>query len=775
MTSIYKSLRLTRAVFLFVIAIASPSVFATGGGGVYIGDFVGGQPASAQAQQQWDDFRSSLAPASYDTVTISGTFDAVGRTLHDAVIVPLIAQALKNGSDASYSAGGGTWNVGTCGSGIELNANDIGDTDVCSCAEVGYVVRPAIGNNNVNWGGANTAICVGPTQRLIVVFTGPTLFKIQSLTTDNATAVDAVNEIGDDRGGIAVSASRVFLNGDTAVGVYDRANLAGPTTRPTLDGLVMNLHSQKVYTLAFNGTPAPAANPPGTFVVNQLIELNPATGALTGSVINLSATISLASDATDSPGECGVFAGYDRIVLVDSPNTTGAVYNIELPSGLVSNVGTVTDANYINRQNAEDWATYGVAEFFDDGLSLIFFPTGSASVGRLNVNTNTFATAFSFGPFNSADAHELTVVPTLSRWYLHYEGGDSDTFPPGADTRGETLAFADATFLIRGRVLYAADGANSNADCHLFALNPATGGVLSDVGPIGFDVTGLALDPSTGVLYGATGLQDPNSPNSIITVNPATGAGTLVGPEIAGGPLADIAFTSDRVLYGWGEGTDNLYTVDPSTGQATIVGLSGLDTAGSGISPNSLDVLYFAGADANGLLRTIDRNTGTQASAIQMSGAPFGTRVPALAFNAGDLLFGADGGGGHNIVRHLTTIDTVSGLVTDVGPTIDGLDALVFVPAPQCDGNPPVITAPNDISVRPRNKKKHGRRGARVDFQTSAHDPEDGAVTATAVPPSGSFFRVGATKVTVTATDSCGNISTETFKVTVKKSRRHGG
>src|SRR5690242_18243505 len=43
---------------------------------------------------------------------------------------------------------------------------------------------------------------------------GQATFKIDTLTANNVSATDAAGEICDDRGGIAVSTSKVFLEGD---------------------------------------------------------------------------------------------------------------------------------------------------------------------------------------------------------------------------------------------------------------------------------------------------------------------------------------------------------------------------------------------------------------------------------------------------------------------------------------------------------------------------------------------------------------------------------
>lgn len=92
----------------------------------------------------------------------------------------------------------------------------------------------------------------------------------------------------------------------------------------------------------------------------------------------------------------------------------------------------------------------------------------------------------------------------------------------------------------RAGVLYGADGSAGNPS-NLYILDPATGGVISNAGLIGFAVTGLAVDPTTGILYGATSA----SIRSLITIDKATGAGALVGGFVLdrrSATIADIAF-----------------------------------------------------------------------------------------------------------------------------------------------------------------------------------------------------------------------------------------
>ena len=226
-----------------------------------------------------------------------------------------------------------------------------------------------------------------------------------------------------------------------------------------------------------------------------------------------------------------------------------------------------------------------------------------------------------------------------------------------------------------GQVLYAADGQGGVAG-NLYIINPATGGVVQTIGPIGFPVTGLAFHPGTGLLYGTTGAEIGTP--SLIRINTTTGAGTLVGTNTAG-PIADITFRSDGTLFGWTEDTDDLVTVNISSGVETVVGDSGVSTAGSGIAFSPGGVLYFTGNNSDGALRTVNTTTGLTTVVTTLNGGPTPNRVNALAFNSAGALYGSVKQSPGDV---LVTIDTTTGLVTTIGALPGGIDAIVFGPAP---------------------------------------------------------------------------------------------
>ncbi|MDO9407113.1 Calx-beta domain-containing protein [Patulibacter sp.] len=245
------------------------------------------------------------------------------------------------------------------------------------------------------------------------------------------------------------------------------------------------------------------------------------------------------------------------------------------------------------------------------------------------------------------------------------------------------LAFAGTAAAAPTPVLYGAAGGTGNGGGGnvptLYRVDPATAQTTA-VGPTGFSLTGLAVDPTTGVLYGATGANDPTAPRSIVTIDKATGAGTLVGPENAG-PVADITFRPDGQLVGWSEANDRFVTIDKATGAATEVG-AGTGSYGDGMSVDRdgrIFIMLRGNATNGGDLRTIDPVTGATTVVAPLSGAyNDGAAVPAAAFGCDrTTLYALDGLSGSAAPDYLSTVDTTTGAMTPIGETpvrMDGLE-----------------------------------------------------------------------------------------------------
>jgi Ca2+-binding RTX toxin-like protein len=255
------------------------------------------------------------------------------------------------------------------------------------------------------------------------------------------------------------------------------------------------------------------------------------------------------------------------------------------------------------------------------------------------------------------------------------------------------------------QTLYGADGSGGNPS-NLYEIDPDTGAVVRTIGPIGFAVTGLAIHPETAELYGSTGGNAPNDPGSTIKINKATGDGALIGDQIPATDFgaADITFTSDGTLYGWSEDSDDLVTINLASGAATVVGESGAGTLGSGLSASPGDTLFFTGQLDIGNLMTVSRTTGLLTTVALMDGT-VGDAINALAFDDRGTLLGSRRLN-NQLDRDLIRINTSSGHVTSLGPSVDRLDAIEFSEAhPRCKG------AKANVLGTSRNDRLRGTKG----------------------------------------------------------------
>lgn len=189
-------------------------------------------------------------------------------------------------------------------------------------------------------------------------------------------------------------------------------------------------------------------------------------------------------------------------------------------------------------------------------------------------------------------------------------------------------------------------------------------------------VTGLAFHPKTGVLYGVTSEQSPNEPHSLVTIDPATGAATLIGD--LGYIASDCAFDSKGTLYVWLQTTSQLGMVDLGTGAVTRIGRPRSAGSPSGIAVDPNDMIYVTTKGASGTLDNVDIATGALQVGPPLTGAPFSTQINAMSFSPSGLLLAINSNGGSPASSRLVTINTATGAVATIGNLPDDSDALAF-------------------------------------------------------------------------------------------------
>lgn len=193
--------------------------------------------------------------------------------------------------------------------------------------------------------------------------------------------------------------------------------------------------------------------------------------------------------------------------------------------------------------------------------------------------------------------------------------------------------------------------------------------------PIG--VTGLAAHPATGVLYGITSELSPNNPRSLVTIDPASGAATLVGE--LGRIGSDIAFDTRGTLYVWLPSTNQLGTVDLSNAVVMPIGKPGPPGSPAGIAIDPNDMVYVTSKGASGTLDNVDLATGALQVGPALTGAPFATQINSMSFSPSGLLLAVNSNGGNPANTRLVTINTATGAVATIGALPDDTDALAFM------------------------------------------------------------------------------------------------
>lgn len=256
-------------------------------------------------------------------------------------------------------------------------------------------------------------------------------FRVVTLGASGCATVDHFAVTGDDCGGIALSNNNLFYSGDTTTGRFPIATLAGGVSLGLrLDGLLSNLHTGEVFTLAVGMTPLTRGG--GSQVISNLLELDGSTGALTGRQVPLSAPITLSVVSNGST--IGIFSGYDRAVLL----TGTRVINIDLPTGVVTDLGAMAIPMH---SACETWAFWGVAEFFGGAIYLDYV-LNATTINRVRVPDGLISPLATFA--NLSDMCTFTVSPTLNRWYFHHEYGSQFG---GTE---ETAGYCSASFSING-------------------------------------------------------------------------------------------------------------------------------------------------------------------------------------------------------------------------------------------------------------------------------------------------------------------------------------
>ncbi len=232
----------------------------------------------------------------------------------------------------------------------------------------------------------------------------------------------------------------------------------------------------------------------------------------------------------------------------------------------------------------------------------------------------------------------------------------------------------------------------------LVQLDPLTGALIREIGAVGYTVNGLAWDRKSSKLYASTAIGDVVF-HGLITIDPNTGAGTPVNPNVhnfglagSDSPIHSITISSSGRMVGWYDEfppplgvTDTFVQIDKRTGVATEFPDTGIDTSQNGVSFDEDNRLWNIdtprrvglGSPLTQTAYRLDPSNGKPLLSIPLSPP---TNAALGDFSPVDgLYYGLNFEAFHpEVPTFIVVVNLNNGTVTALGQTINNLHTLAF-------------------------------------------------------------------------------------------------
>jgi len=261
---------------------------------------------------------------------------------------------------------------------------------------------------------------------MVIAYPADSVFGVDSLA-NTGMAIDHNSWTGDDRGGIAITPSFLFINGDNDMVRLDANTLAYSATLPRRDGIFSDLRDGSLYTLwdTTSGGSLPTGTSLNSFTVNSLRVMDTDLN-LTDTV--LLSTSFLMGGTSSNDEQAGIYAG-ENYVIVYTGTQGENWYMIDLPSGQVT---FLNNFDFEDKRPNENWSHWGYSEYLNGEYFVTYRQNGSENIVRMNVQTEQVDTIRTFTALG--DMASITYSPWHSRLYFHYE--NTHQFGGGAESGG---------------------------------------------------------------------------------------------------------------------------------------------------------------------------------------------------------------------------------------------------------------------------------------------------------------------------------------------------
>jgi len=221
--------------------------------------------------------------------------------------------------------------------------------------------------------------------------------------------------------------------------------------------------------------------------------------------------------------------------------------------------------------------------------------------------------AFAFAVLVLCGTLQAVPVQASTLYAVNYSGDTPlyivDQVTGAASVVGGTLTdIGDLTGDGVGRIW----GVSLVSSNNLVRIDPVTGNAIGTVAITGTragQITSLAYDPVTGVLFGNTtpGFGDADG-DDLYTIDPVTGMVTFIGP-IGFNDVFALGFDQAGALFGVADSTDELIAIDTGTGLGTFVANMQVSSLFD-IASRPEDNVMFAIDSGSGFTYTLDTSDG---------------------------------------------------------------------------------------------------------------------------------------------------------------------